>query len=34
MRKKEDLAISMILFDEFRLAERSKYNPLKVLHSN
>ncbi len=23
----------MILFDELRLTERSKYNPLKVLHS-
>ena len=31
--KKEDLPISMILFDELGLAERSKYNPLKVLHS-
>ena len=30
---KEDLPISMILFDELGLAERSKYNPLKVLHS-
>ena len=31
--KKEDLPISMLLFDELGLAERSKYNPLKVLHS-
>ena len=34
--KKEDeidLPISMILFDELGLAERSKSNPLKVLHS-
>ena len=31
--KKTDLPISMILFDELGLAERSKYNPLKVLHS-
>ena len=29
---KEDLPISMILFDELGLAERSKYNPLKVLN--
>ena len=29
-----DLPISMILFDELGLAERSKYNPLKVLHSH
>ena len=27
-----DLPISMILFDELGLAERSKYNPLKALH--
>ena len=31
--KKENLPISMILFDELGLAERSKSNPLKVLHS-
>ena len=31
--KKEDLPISMILFDELGLAEKSKTNPLKVLHS-
>ena len=30
---KEDLPISMILFDELGLAEKSKTNPLKVLHS-
>jgi len=30
--KEEELPISMILFDELGLAERSKYNPLKVLH--
>jgi len=29
-----NLPISMILFDELGLAERSKYNPLKALHSN
>ena len=29
---KEYLPISMILFDELGLAERSKYNPLKVLN--
>lgn len=29
-----DLPISMILFDELGLAERSKYNPLKALHSH
>ena len=29
-----ELPISMILFDELGLAERSKYNPLKALHSN
>ena len=28
-----DLPISMILFDELGLAERSKHNPLKALHS-
>ena len=28
-----DLPISMILFDEMGLAERSKHNPLKTLHS-
>ena len=31
--KKEDLPISMILFDELGLSEKSKSNPLKVLHS-
>ena len=31
--KKDDLPISMLLFDELGLAERSRYNPLKVLHS-
>lgn len=31
--KQEDLPISMILFDELGLAEKSKTNPLKVLHS-
>ena len=31
--KKEDLPISMILFDELGLAEKSETNPLKVLHS-
>ena len=31
--KKEDLPISMILFDELGLSEKSKTNPLKVLHS-
>ena len=30
----KELPISMILFDELGLAERSKYNPLKALHSN
>ena len=30
---KELLPISMILFDELGLAEKSKNNPLKVLHS-
>ena len=29
---KQDIPISMLLFDELGLAERSKYNPLKVLH--
>ncbi len=29
-----ELPILMILFDELGLAERSKYNPLKALHSN
>ena len=29
----EDLPISMILFDELGLSEKSKTNPLKVLHS-
>jgi len=29
-----ELPISMILFDELGLAERSIYNPLKALHSN
>ena len=31
---KPEEMISMILFDELGLAERSKYNPLKALHSN
>ena len=31
--KNKDPYISMILFDELGLAEKSKYNPLKVLHS-
>jgi hypothetical protein len=31
-KKFESLPISMLLFDELGLAERSKYNPLKVLH--
>ena len=31
--KKEELPISMILFDELGLAEKSETNPLKVLHS-
>jgi len=31
--KKEDLPISMILFDELGFAEKSETNPLKVLHS-
>jgi len=31
--QKEDLPISMILFDELGLAEKSETNPLKVLHS-
>ena len=31
-RKKEDLPIIMVLFDELGLAERSKSNPLKVLY--
>ena len=30
----DDLPISMILFDELGLAERSKSNPLKALHSH
>ena len=32
-KKNEDPPISMLLFDELGLAERSKSNPLKVLHS-
>ena len=32
-RSNEDIPISMLLFDELGLAEKSKYNPLKVLHS-
>ena len=32
-KKNEIAPISMLLFDELGLAERSKYNPLKVLHS-
>ena len=31
--KKENLPISMILFDELGLAEKSKSNPLKILYS-
>ena len=31
--KDREIPISMLLFDELGLAERSKYNPLKVLHS-
>ena len=31
-RKKQDVPIIMVLFDELGLAERSKSNPLKVLH--
>ena len=31
--EKKNLPISMILFDELGLADRSKSNPLKVLHS-
>jgi len=31
-RKKEELPIIMVLFDELGLAERSESNPLKVLH--
>ena len=31
--KKEEMPISMILFDELGLAEKSESNPLKVLHS-
>ena len=33
-KKDENMPISMILFDELGLAERSKHNPLKVLHSH
>ena len=32
--KNSEIPISMILFDELGLAEKSKYNPLKVLHSH
>ena len=32
-RSNEDIPISMLLFDELGLAEKSKYNPLKVLHA-
>ena len=32
-KNEEDLPISMILFDELGLADKSKNNPLKVLHS-
>ena len=32
-KKNEELPIIMVLFDELGLAERSKKNPLKVLHS-
>ena len=31
--KKEECPVSMLLFDELGLAERSIYNPLKVLHN-
>ena len=31
--KKEDLPISLVLFDELGLTEKSESNPLKVLHS-
>ena len=31
--KNEELPISLVLFDELGLAERSKSNPLKILHS-
>ena len=31
--KKEDIPLSMILFDELGLAEKSQSNPLKVLHT-
>ena len=31
-KRKDSMPISMLLFDELGLAERSKYNPLKVLH--
>ncbi len=31
--EKEDFPISMILFDELGLAEKSETNPLKILHS-
>ena len=31
--EEKDLPISMILFDELGLSEKSKSNPLKVLHS-
>ena len=34
LNKENSLPISMILFDELGLAERSKYNPLKALHSH
>ena len=33
-RKKEDLPIIMILFDQLGLAERSNSNPLKILNGN
>jgi len=33
IKEKEELPIIMVLFDELGLAERSKKNPLKVLHS-
>ena len=33
LKKEEELPISLVLFDELGLAERSKSNPLKVLHS-
>ena len=34
LNEENNLPISMILFDELGLAERSKYNPLKALHGH